>query len=552
MSIHVVMTTVLPITDVIVCQIALEKGGRFPLGCTRRSSRNRNQMQKVFRSPSSGLSEADIRSNALLSDPAQHEARLLLLDAEGEIPLLDIELFNTPIDESHALQMRRAAVVDRIQLYKAAIAPHRAVPNEVLSEIFALCVDVVSVPIDLNTVPWSLARVCVRWKKVVVGTPDVWSNVEVDYQIDWPHSPAVYVNRTLKANKILSLCKNSFISIKILGDLFRSDPTPLIQSMNDLIAPHSTHLKQVTLKCALDFGASFFQLPPGSLQFVDAVDLSFEGPYCVTGKVTVFQNAPKLRKVTWGGGSYASFRPSSFKVPWYQLTHLHLHDAAISTFDAHMMLQQCSQLAECRLPIRKNYSDTREAYMSKNLPPTRLPHLVSLIIELINGLGEFVCGLDLPGLVDLEIIQQLGLKPAEACSEEDLKVDFIPFLRRIQGLQRFCMRQLVPEAIIEPLLYAAPSLVTFALQEGDALPRTTLDLISTGKLIPKVEDISCYVVELNPFLDMVETRGQGPTACSRFRKVFIDLDTNGGGVEYSTRQRVENLNAVGHDITVRG
>ncbi|KAF9460523.1 hypothetical protein BDZ94DRAFT_1311413 [Collybia nuda] len=451
------------------------------------------RMQKHLRSPTSPLFESHSNGNALLSDQARREARLLLLDAEGALPRLDIELFNTPIENSLVLQTQRAAIVDRAQPYRAAIAPHRAIPNEILSEIFSLCTDTICVPIDLTAPPWSLARYII--KGIVYTTLDT-----------------------------------------------RGKHTKFFRA----------RLKRVTLTFVLEFGSSFFQLPPGPLHLVDTLDISLGGPYYTTGDVTVFQNGSKLREVILNEGGYPSVHLCLYKFPWSQLINLRINNAAVSTYDAHIMLQQCTQLAECHLPIRKSHPDTQEVFMLGNILPTRLPNLKSLLIECISGLGEFLRCLDLPGLAKLETFHQSGFKSAEGCSEDEWKTEFVPFFNRIQDLKRLCIRQPVPETIVEPILRAVPSVVAFTLQEGDELTSATLELIAMGGLIPKVEEIYCYAVQVNPFLDMIEYRGLGSTPCSKLKKVFLDMDTHRGGMDYSSRQRVESLRVAGHLITIRG
>lgn len=303
-------------------------------------------------------------------------------------------------------------------------------------------------------------------------------------------------------------------------------------------------------------GAPFFWLPPGSLQLVDTVELSFGSSATPQSNVTVFQDAPRLCNVTLGSrwSAEGSLYPLSFKLPWSQLTHLFLRNFSVYNYEAHLVLRQCTRLLECHLCIQKNDRNSQYFNLMVNLGPTRLNSLTSLSIRYMSGLTEFIQNLDLPQLLSLEVFNSTPpfRRPHTDWSSVNWSDHFIPFLQRISSLQRLCVRQVIPEVAIEQTLHAVPTITTLAIQDGDALANRTLHLISQGHLIPKVDDICCFVVQLDPFLDMLETRGSGPIPCPKFRKVFIDLDTNGGGAGYPSRQRVKALQAARYNIMLRG
>ncbi|KAJ7639238.1 hypothetical protein FB45DRAFT_787928 [Roridomyces roridus] len=63
-----------------------------------------------------------------------------------------------------------------IQSHTAILAPIRRVPNEILAEFFAYCVDV-SEPLDPKKgEAWVVSRVCCRWRAVAIACPELWSH----------------------------------------------------------------------------------------------------------------------------------------------------------------------------------------------------------------------------------------------------------------------------------------------------------------------------------------------------------------------------------------
>lgn len=541
-------------------------------------------MTSVNLSPGSPFSEADINSNTSLPDQAQHEVLLLASNAEAELVSYaevdlasnaeveltsDVEVELTSDAEAESLQLETATqplsahkelhgqhtgIRTQTQLYKTALSPVQAIPTEILSEIFAQCVSTISVPVELLEEPWNLARVCSKWRQVAMGAPTLWSKIEVDYrktQSSWAQ-----VTLTDMANEILSRCRNISVSIRFLGIFGREDSEAFTGALNGLTTSHSTRLSSVVLKLNIDCGTPFFQLPPGSLRLIDTVELSFESRFTAQNDITVFQNAPRLHHVTlgsrWNDGEY--LHPFAFKLPWSQLTHLFIRKFSVYTYEAHLLLRQCTCLLECHLCIRPNDINSQHSSLMANLGPTRLHSLTSLSIRYMFGLVEFIQNLDLPQLLDLEVFNSkqssrwLNTDWSDAYWGDHL----IPFLRRISSLRRLCVRQVVPETVIEQVLRAVPTITTLAIQDGDALPDGVLELISQGYLIPKVDDICYFVVKLDPFLDMLEARGSGFIPCPKFKKIFIDLDTNGGGAGYPSRQRVKTLQATGYNITLCG
>lgn len=112
------------------------------------------------------------------------------------------------------------------------------------------------------------------------------------------------------------------------------------------------------------------------------------------------------------------------------------------------------------------------------------------------------------------------------------------------------MKEVVPSQYLELLLQSAPSLEKLSIQDGDELPIAALQHMSNPDFLPNLGVLRCYVVHLDAFVDMLESRWEA--SCSSLNEVFIDLDTNGGGANYLSRKRVKALREAGKNVTLRG
>ncbi|KAF8177806.1 hypothetical protein K438DRAFT_1605879, partial [Mycena galopus ATCC 62051] len=119
---------------------------------------------------------------------------------------------------------RLVAERDALQRYcdesRSVAAPVRRLPPEILAEIFTLCsstsilycdgtqiipatylVDPVGQP---HLMP--LLRVCSTWYTIVMGTPSLWANIEVNLEVDGSDSKAVdrkvaHISRSLDQSR---------------------------------------------------------------------------------------------------------------------------------------------------------------------------------------------------------------------------------------------------------------------------------------------------------------------------------------------------------------
>ncbi|KAJ7707329.1 hypothetical protein B0H17DRAFT_1000412, partial [Mycena rosella] len=100
---------------------------------------------------------------------------------ESEIPtfrgaLEDMERKIGAIDEEiERLRTRRTKFVEFATVQKAVFSPLRRLPSEILSEIFLWCLeDETWLPHIWRVQPWSISKVCRRWRETALSTPSLW------------------------------------------------------------------------------------------------------------------------------------------------------------------------------------------------------------------------------------------------------------------------------------------------------------------------------------------------------------------------------------------
>ncbi|KAK1217824.1 hypothetical protein PQX77_019497, partial [Marasmius sp. AFHP31] len=87
----------------------------------------------------------------------------------------------------------------RLQTYKPLIHPVRRLPDDVLSYIFRICVDMdveerqkkdssycqrYPGSLDTRKAPWLLGQICTKWRALSESLPQLWTAVDLDWRYD--------------------------------------------------------------------------------------------------------------------------------------------------------------------------------------------------------------------------------------------------------------------------------------------------------------------------------------------------------------------------------
>ncbi|KAK7455194.1 hypothetical protein VKT23_011067 [Stygiomarasmius scandens] len=108
----------------------------------------------------------------------------MILDAERDIEHYDAEVSQLRSRILY-LQAKQRVLKTHIRQLQSLSAPVRRLPVEVITHIFMLaCRDI---PVRLDSPPslgwnppFTLASVCKSWRQIVIGTPQLWCNVQIE------------------------------------------------------------------------------------------------------------------------------------------------------------------------------------------------------------------------------------------------------------------------------------------------------------------------------------------------------------------------------------
>lgn len=234
-------------------------------------------------------------------------------------PLLDIELaafkhditaWQSVLDELKpkisrvqalldALIATRTSVKARLKDAQFLLRPICRMPNEILTQIFHGCIPQFPAAtkeynaLDSNTVPWTLTRVCRRWRNLARSLPRLWSYVKVDCR---------------RQRRITLVKAKTFVDL--------SKDVPIFVDINckeGLNALQGSEHRWKFLRSKLDTEACHL-LEGTSFPSLETLDLSHT---IASTEIFNARTAPNLRMVK---GSSDFLRHS--ELPWTQFTEL--------------------------------------------------------------------------------------------------------------------------------------------------------------------------------------------------------------------------------------
>ncbi|KAK0207274.1 hypothetical protein IW262DRAFT_1498717 [Armillaria fumosa] len=81
----------------------------------------------------------------------------------------------------------RNQALDNQSNAKKILSPSRQLPTKLLTKIFIHCSslhDRRDSPLDPRALPWTLSHVCRKWREVAIATPELWSNISLNFLDD--------------------------------------------------------------------------------------------------------------------------------------------------------------------------------------------------------------------------------------------------------------------------------------------------------------------------------------------------------------------------------
>ncbi|KAJ7469101.1 hypothetical protein FB451DRAFT_1368716 [Mycena latifolia] len=407
-----------------------------------------------------------------------------LLSAEAELARIDNEI---------RLEARRNALLAPVQVYRAALAPHKVLPDDALREIFLWAALTPSPKADLDEIVESLmgntsshldvrliiGRVCSHWRLVALGMPELWNNVGI---------------------------QGRFSLLKVV-DLWlaRSGLHPIsldIRSAHDagaraLLMRYSHRIRFLSLDSLEPLGAL-----DGSMDLLEKLvvrgvpDREASIPIA---SVCVLRRAPRLRSITLHRifqGARLNLR--SLGIPLRQLTEFRLDNINIDVLQSYGILEECTALTCARLAL---FYEPEVPTIGRKIA---LPELRKLDFRgrSLSKCAKFLGAFILPSLRELVLSYFSSLDPDDASGMYD-----VPTFQALRHLTIYTndWEEHGEWTPLTPWLAACPSAVGVWLPDH-VMRNPVLLQISEGSLLPNVEILIMAAVQTSPLLAALQAR----------------------------------------------
>ena len=227
------------------------------------------------------------------------------------------------------------------------------IPPELLSLIFLHCVanEPVGSGLLVNRAPWTLGKVCHRWRRVCLGTPELWLNL-----------PKLNTNSAEARNPVImdllrtSLALSSQMPLRLDLTTYATFDTRSLSILGTILA-HFYRCRSLNL--ALNgMALPFLRHHHWNVRFLDSLSLRFFGhpEHFNEGLLDFLSDAPALKECTILVESLRSSVTTfptvpvdfeSFKLPWSQLTIFNA--TFISSHLATQVILNAPLLINCKL-----------------------------------------------------------------------------------------------------------------------------------------------------------------------------------------------------------
>lgn len=436
-------------------------------------------------------------SNDALPEATQARIRLLITESEQKLADLDIE--HTVVRAYLAfLETKKTTEIARLSALHAVISPVRALPTEILCEIFLACVDSqkVFLPLERNSYPWKLGHVCSRWRKVLWETPGIWDRINI--------SGASYTSTQRILEPLHGILSRNTALIKLSVTKYPSDG--FVQ-----LLPFSHRFKSLSLWGLDPQGLGLLlSLPPGSLDQLECLKIDLlPSPPAPNETIPSILVAPSLRTLELDGDNYTILASHFLSPVCHQLTEVKLW-LPTKCLIIHTVLQQCSQLVRGDFCIESSYDGD---YSSSPCVATNLEYLR------FYGAGDFDWDLLLQPLIvpaleelysmDADTFSPLGL--TSLIERSGCTITTIEIESNDTGVVVLVDRNIVP------MLRALPFMDTF--RSSIHMPSTVF-VEMKGGLLPCLIDSSwtLFPKAFRALLDFLDSKCQvSPTLapCTR-------------------------------------
>ena len=457
------------------------------------------------------------RTNTPPSDEETAEMCTHLPILEEELRHLDIQLA--------VLHAKRTRLSNQIDMCRAALAPHKRLPPELIREIILFSTTEHAVFPLVNSKKEGrliVSQVCSTWRAVAFDTPTLWS-IKIPYLPAVPSSSLELVGSWLSRCSSACLALNMVMGVVAAAKMESTDwNEPKVKHkfdriVHNIIIPNPRCFRELALAIPHLSAKTLCTLPSGYFPRLRTLAMlqidNFFAPFPWNTPVTTFSQTPCLRRCDFVLGGA---RLHDLQLPWAQLTQLVLVNHAMSNQALSNILAACDSITALHLGCVKFHdSDGNSSPMRALCLPNILVFGVVFAYSPKTSNAPFLLSFFLPNVRRLVLRNTAGPNWSPT--------DYIAFLSRVSPtleifeldfprLRRSVFHQ--PPRNVESLLECIPHAKTVRLPNDAPLLPFTMGRISDGTLIPCVEFIEFAAHNPLLALEMLSSRQSSASSLS--------------------------------------
>ncbi|KAF8637514.1 hypothetical protein AX17_002779 [Amanita inopinata Kibby_2008] len=404
--------------------------------------------------------------------------------------------------EKLALTMNRKTIVANIGRYKAAIAPHNKLPEDIIRHVFHLLTsELVMFPLHRFALRkghivveplFVISHVCSGWRRVALNMPELWRGVQISY-LEPKHLHPL--------QEWLSRAGSLLISVTI-RDRLRP-------ALHDFLRLY--RCRDLVLRLSPPEVAT---LHPEALEYVENLNLIICGKSRgVVPVVFTHEQFPRLKSLKLSMTRGLKSGPTAgvkLDIRLNKLQSLDLASTPLSLIPCWSVLRQCGSLIECKVCLdSSDDSGDNTSLSNSSVEVIVLPQLRLLEISFDNNMGvdTFLDPLILPSLNTLKIERGIICWTAASYERMTERTNF----GKLHELSICNCTSGTLDAGL--LLKNAPCLRAIEIPPFAEINGETLVGLSTGQL---GRSLHSFVLRgdhaLEPLLSMVESRHKNALA----------------------------------------
>lgn len=346
---------------------------------------------------------------------------LQILDTEiamAELKAGDLEIDDISWVQTISISKRRRRLLTKfLKSVSISLAPHKLLPNEILSQIFVLALHEYSIylPVESRSIsPLTFCHTCSRWRQVALNTPDIWTNITVRYEhaLDTFHTIDIAHQWFARSHSSQPLS----LTFGVWDwRVYRTNHAEVVRRfISHLVIPYGPRLGRLALYLTRADFFRFLLLADHYFPNLRYLQLTTDSSFTerlVLSEETNFVpiNAPNLEELRLEQVSDTDVKLLHLlhDLPWCKLTCFHLSTTSrrsVSVQQILYALSHCPRLRECKITAHSAFRDDIDIAPTKALR-IRFPHLTRLTFASFQQslLEPFMDPLTLPSLKELTI-----------------------------------------------------------------------------------------------------------------------------------------------------